>query len=165
MKRYSIDWYKYLYDKLGDGISCYRPGILYDGEIEDGALPGCLCCHRNVRLCLLPEEEKVFAAEVNETDFLLRENPELPGRKMIVCSKLGHCGGRKPYVCRVHPFHFIDGVVLVEEGLCRLRATTFARFHRRALERIREIVAELDLAREVLGYGRRVGDRHLDYER
>lgn len=165
MHRYSEEWYHFLYEQLGDGVSCYRASLLYEGEVEDGDLPGCLCCHANVRLCLLPEEEKLFAREFNETDFILRENPALPGRKMIQCSKLGRCGGRKPYVCRVHPFHFIDGLVLVEESLCRLRAASFVKFHRRAVEKIRAIVYLFGIEREVLGYGQRTENQYSDYER
>jgi len=165
MKRYSVDWFRSLYKDVGDGIACFRPTWLYEGREEDGKLVGCLCCPKNTMLCLLPDEEKVFEAELNDTDFVLSENPALPGRKIITCSKMGMCGGRKPFVCRTHPFHFMEGTVLVQESQCRLRASTFLSFHGRAIEKLKAIVYQYALQHEVLGYGRREGDKYIDYER
>jgi len=108
-------------------------------------------------LRLLPEEEKMFDDVINESDFRLDENPVLPGRKVVYCSKMGLCGGRKPYVCRTHPVHFRKGMLFFEESGCRLAASTYLVLHREAVERVRGIVQRYGLLTVELG-DRRVVD-------
>jgi hypothetical protein len=164
MERYSREWYTEIYRELGDGILCYRPTNDYDGLTPDGVLDGCSCCRKNNLLCLLPGEETMFEDVVNDADFRLEDNRVVPGRKTIICSKMGLCNGRKPYVCRTHPVHFVENLMLFEEGLCRLLASTFMALHRTAVERLRRVVYKFGLEKEILGYGRRV-DGYVDYER
>ena len=164
MERYSREWYTDVYRELGEGIRCYRASGDYDGFKQDGVLEGCRCCRKDTLLCLLPGEEKMFEDVVNQTDFRLQDNQVLPGRKVIICSKLGFCDDRKPYVCRTHPVHIVQDLVLFEEGLCRLLASTFFTLHRTAVERLRTVIYKFGLEREILGYGRRA-DGYVDYER
>jgi hypothetical protein len=128
-------------------------------------LRGCSCCKKNTRLCLLPKEEQMFQDVINDSDFQLQDNPRIRDRKQIICSKMGLCYGRKPYVCRTAPVHFVRGLALVEESLCRLLASTFLVIHQAAVERLRQVVYKYDLQEEVLGYGRRVENGYVDYER
>jgi predicted O-methyltransferase YrrM len=165
LERYSREWFEAVYRELGDGIPCYRPTALYDGKPEDGMLRGCSCCLKNIRLNLLPNEEQMFHDDFNEVDFRLEDNPRLPGRKVIVCSKLGMCNGRKPYVCRTHPVYFVRGLFMIEESLCRLLASTFLTVHHKAVERLRQVIYKFGLEEEVLGYGRRIENGYIDYER
>lgn len=166
-RRYSQAWYEDLYEALGDGITCYRPD--QESDYSGGALQGCRCCHANLKLHLLPGEERMFETQLNTGDFQLIEHPTLAGRKTIVCSKLGQCGGRKPFVCRTHPVHFADGLVLFEEGLCRLTAAKYFSLHGEAIERLRAAVLARQLQSVPLGYGRVVDANgtkgHCDFER
>ncbi|MDX2213853.1 MAG: hypothetical protein SFY66_11260 [Oculatellaceae cyanobacterium bins.114] len=151
-KRFTKRWFTELYQELGDGSNCYQPPNVanYDG----GALKACHCCPANVRLHLLPNEEKMFVDVINDWDFRLAENPNIPGRKAIYCNKLGLCGGHKPFVCRTHPVYFSEGSLLVQESLCRLPAYKFFQFHHDQVEHIRRIVLKYGLDKVTLGYGR-----------
>ncbi|MHC4262569.1 MAG: hypothetical protein ACYSWX_08620 [Planctomycetota bacterium] len=165
--RFSRAWYERLYEELGDGITCYRPAG--EANYGGGALEVCGCCQPNLELHLLPGEEVALSDTFNATDFQLREHPTLEGRKSILCNKLGQCGGRKPFVCRTHPVHFADGLVLFEEGLCRLRSTSFMARHADFVDKVRATVLEHGLDKVPLGYGRviqRDGERvYADFER
>lgn len=165
--RFSKAWYERLYQDLGDGISCFRPDA--ERDYGGGALPACRCCPADLRLHLLPGEERCFEDVVNSHDFQLVDHPNLDGRKTIICSKRGLCGGRKPYVCRTHPLHFAEGLVMFEEGLCRLRATTFLAMHQEQVERVRAVALAQGLDEVPLGYGRvrgaAGGPSHVDFER
>jgi hypothetical protein len=162
--RYSNAWFQMLYSELGKGLGCYRSTQLYDGIADDGALRGCKCCHEGVKLNLLPKEEIMFEALLNDFDFRLVNHQFLEGRKAIICSKMGLCDGKAPYVCRMHPIYFTKGLFIFEEGLCRLLASTFISLHRPQIERVRQVVVKYQLEEEVLGYGRKIGDDYLEFE-
>lgn len=165
-RRFSPAWYRDLYQALGDGIRCYRPqdAPAYGG----GCLASCACCPPGARLNLLPGEEVMFADVINDTDFRLQDHPLLEDRKTIVCSKLGHCGGRKPFICRTHPVYYVNGLMLFEESLCRLKASTYITTHETSVENIRAIVYRFGIENTTLGYGRNIRvrgeDVHSDYE-
>jgi hypothetical protein len=150
-QKFSTAWFERLYAKLGDGITCFRPK---DEEgYSGGMLDACSCCKPNTRLHLFPNEESGFVDQINDTDFKLVDHPIFEDRKSIICSKLGHCDGRKPYTCRTHPVYYVNGLMLYEEALCRLGASLFLKIHKDSVDRIRSVVYEFELEDVPLGYG------------
>jgi hypothetical protein len=165
-KKFTRDWFENLYLELGDGVTCYRP--LNEPGYGGGMLKGCYCCKPNTQLHLLPNEERMFEDVINDLDFRAIEHPKLTGRKTIVCSKLGLCNGRKPFVCRTAPVYFVNGLMMFEESLCRLLALDYLSIHKEKIANIRHIIYKLGLENTLLGYGRTVrtenGEVHYDYE-
>lgn len=154
LEQFSPAWYRVLYEELGDGVACYRPADAPD--YGGGMLKSCGCCPPDAELYLLPGEEVLFDDVLNDTDFKLIDHPVLSGRKTVICDKRGLCGGRKPFVCRTHPVHFVTGTLVFQESWCRLKATAFIGWHKEAVDRIRATVYRYGLESVVLGYGRSI---------
>jgi hypothetical protein len=165
-KKFTKAWFENLYRELGDGVTCYRP--LNEPNYGGGMLKGCYCCKPNTQLHLLPNEERMFEDVINDLDFRAIAHPKLTGGKTIVCSKLGLCNGRKPFVCRTAPVYFVSGLMMFEESLCRLLALDYLSIHKDKIANIRNVIYKLGLENTVLGYGRTVrtenGEIHYDYE-
>jgi hypothetical protein len=165
-RQFSSAWFAQLYEELGDGTRCYRPEDTpgYGG----GFLKACLCCAPNTKLHLLPHEQHLFSDMINDSDFKLMDHLRFADRKTIVCSKLGLCNGRKPFVCRTAPVYFVNGLMLYEESLCRLNAITYLNVHKESVEHIRSVVYRFQLENSTLGYGRNIstsnGQVHCDFE-
>ena len=70
---------------------------------------------------------------------------------------------------RTHPLHFAEGLVLFEDGFCRLRATTSLAMHQEQVERVGAVALAQGLDEVPLGYGRvrgaASGPLHVDFER
>lgn len=163
-ERYSTDWYGLIYADLGSGFlnSGLDSGAnSAPGGGREGA-GGCLRCPAGLVLGLLPREEAMFRARINDTDFQLGDNPVVPGRKVITCGKMGRCGGHMPYVCRTSPAQFARGLFYVDETRCETSMTAFLAENGAEVERLRRIAQGYQLHLETLGYARVVPGRRLE---